>query len=336
MNNNKYYLGFILSIISISFLCIVFLLTGKHSPAVPVDEQSSKIVAESVSRESASSIDESSAESLEKSEEESKESIGEIDKENLPFFNSIDELMTTMLEKYDIDTSNTAIAYYNFNSNESFQLNSDIAMMAASTNKVTTAVMFTDLVNQSSLTWDTLFPYNPGLYEEGGGTVTNGVPKPSYTLEELVYESLYYSDNTAWNMLIDWYYRYIGDFQQGLKIASGVEFTDPNIDIINYATADMLLSILHKVATQPEYEFIKETMLESQEGIFLKREVVDGFGAKYGQYEDNFHDIGFYLQDGVPQYLIVVLTRNGAGNELFLGDLNLQLRQFNEDQFHSF
>ncbi|PMB84751.1 serine hydrolase [Dolosicoccus paucivorans] len=334
MKEHKYYLILVTSILSICLASVFFLIRAQKSNQL-VEESTSSIVATSLSSSNDVSLPESSV-STHSELEESEESSSQEVEESLPFYNSADELMTDMLEKYAMDPSNLAISYYNFNSGETYHLNEEVAMMAASTNKVTTAVMFTDLVNQGVLTWDTPFVYNPALYEEGGGTITNGTPQASYPLEEVIYESLYYSDNTAWNMLIDWYYRNIGDFQEGSKIVSGVDFIDPNINIVNYATSNMLLSVLNKVVTEPQYDFIKQTMLESQDDLFLKREFNEGFGAKYGQYEDNFHDIGFYIKDGAPQYLIVVLSTHGAGNEEFLGDLNLHLRQYNEDQFHSY
>lgn len=334
MKEHKYYLILVTSIISICLVSVFFLIRAQKSHQL-LEESKSSIVATSTQSSNDHSIPESAV-SIHSELEESEESSSEELEDSLPFYNTVDELIAGMLEKYSMDSSSLAISYYNFNSGETYQLNEEVAMMAASTNKVTTAVMFTDLVDQGILTWDTPFIYNPALYEEGGGTITNGTPQASYPLQEVVYESLYYSDNTAWNMLIDWYYRNIGDFQKGLKIVSGVDFIDPNINIINYATSNMLLSVLNKVVTEPQYDFIKQTMLESQDDLFLKREFNEGFGAKYGQYVDNFHDIGFYIKDSAPQYLIVVLSTHGAGNEEFLGELNLHLRQYNEDQFHSY
>lgn len=247
-------------------------------------------------------------------------------------FASIEELVWNEINTYGYDSDNLSISIYDFETGEEFHLNADIPSHGASTNKVGTAVLYADLINQGYLTWDSHLPFIQDWYEEGGGDITNGDFQESYAIYDLVYQSLFYSDNTAWNTLINNYYRMYGDFQSDLIALSELSFDNGEIYNLNFATSRMLNEILIHVASKPEYQMIVDIMLEAQSGLYLKMYVDEGMAAKYGQYEDGNHDTGIYFQDGEPAYTIAVMSRHLGYIDYFLGDLNLHVKEFREYQ----
>ncbi|MGX7092348.1 serine hydrolase [Hutsoniella sourekii] len=242
-------------------------------------------------------------------------------------FDSIEELVGYTIDQYQLDPNALSIAWTDLRTGEEFHHNSQVAQHAASTNKVGTAALYANLINQGILSWESEIAYDPSYWEDGGGEITAGPPEASYSIYELVYQSLYYSDNTAWNMLINNYYQQFGDFQSDLIALSGIEVTDPELYNINYANADMLNQILIYLASDSGFEPITDIMRQAQEGIFLKM-YVDNMAAKYGQYEDSYHDTGIYYQGDQPIYTIAVMSHDQGSIDYFLGDLNLYLSQW--------
>ena len=261
--------------------------------------------------------------------DEEAESQGDLDYSQ---FASLEELVWHEITEYGYDSDYLSISIYDFKTGEEYNLNADIPSHGASTNKVGTAVLYADLINQGYLSWDCHLPFTPDWYEEGGGEITNGTFQSSYAIYDLVYQALYYSDNTAWNTLINNYYSMYGDFQSDLIALSGLSFDNGEIYNLNFATSRMLNEILIRVATQPEYQTIVDTMLDAQSGLYLKMYVDEGMAAKYGQYEDGNHDTGIYYENDEPAYTIAVMSRHLGYIDYFLGDLNLHVKEFHEYQ----
>lgn len=247
-------------------------------------------------------------------------------------FASLEDIVWNEINTYGYDSDYLSISIYDFETGEDFHLNADIPSHGASTNKVGTAVLYSDLINEGYLTWESHLPFTQSWYEEGGGEITNGVFQDSYAIYDLVYQSLYYSDNTAWNTLINNYYSMYGDFQSSLIALSGLSFDNGEIYNLNFATSRMLNEILIRLAANPEYQPIVDIMLEAQSGLYLKMYVDEGMAAKYGQYEDGNHDTGIYYEDGEPAYTIAVMSRHLGYIDYFLGDLNLHVKEFRDYQ----
>lgn len=263
------------------------------------------------------------------SDEESENFEGDLDYAE---FASIEDIVWNEINSYGYDSDYLSITIYDFETGEAFHLNADIPSHGASTNKVGTAVLYSDLISQGYLTWDSHLPFTQDWYEEGGGEITNGAFQDSYAIYDLVYQSLFYSDNTAWNTLINNYYSMYGDFQSDLIALSDLSFDNGDIYNLNFATSRMLNEILIRVASSPDYQTIVDIMLEAQSGIYLKMYVDEGMAAKYGQYEDGNHDTGIYYEDGEPAYTIAVMSRHLGYIDYFLGDLNLHVKEFREYQ----
>lgn len=247
-------------------------------------------------------------------------------------FDNIEQLIWHDIESYGLDSDLLSISFYDFMTEEEYHLNADLPIHGASTNKVGTAVLYTDLINQGELSWESYLPFSESWIEEGAGDITASPNQASYEVYDLVYQSLFYSDNTAWNTLINNYYSMFGDFQANLIELSGLEGTDYELYNLNFATSRMLNEILIRVASDESYQPIVDIMLEAQEGIFLKMYVTEGMAAKYGQYDEGFHDTGIYYVQDEPAYTIAVMSHDLGPIDYFLGDLNLHLKEYHDYQ----
>lgn len=251
---------------------------------------------------------------------------------------TVQTLVYQTLDEFGLDPDMISIAYTDLVTGDEFFLNEHISMHAASTTKVATAVLYVDLIDSGELAWESELPYYDAFYEEGDGDITNGPKQDFYPIKDLVYQMLYYSDNTAWNILLAYYYENYGDFQQSLLELGHSQLFDDNLFIVNYADAELLNNILLHVATDKKYLPITQIMLKAQEGMLLKAHLKQGMATKYGQYEDIYHDTGIYFNDkNQPQYTIVVMTHDiylsesGIADE-FMGTLNERLKIYHDQQ----
>lgn len=250
----------------------------------------------------------------------------------------IRDIVTQTIQEFQLDANAISIAYTDLVTGDEFFLNEHVSMHAASTTKVATAALYVDLIENGELDWNSELPYNDAYYEDGAGDITNEPKRDYYPIEELIYQMLYYSDNTAWNMLIQYYYDNFGDFQQGLLDLGHIAPIDDDLWLVNYADAELLNNILLHVASHEKYRPITRIMLEAQEGRLLKSHVKQGMATKYGQYEDIYHDTGIYFNNkNQPQYTIVVMTHDIYLNESgiaddFMGILNARLKEWHDNR----
>lgn len=230
------------------------------------------------------------------------------------------------LEEQGVDPNQVAIALYDFETDTHYYVNEHYIMLGASTTKVGTAALFTQLINQGILSYDTLIPYVDSMYEAGGGEITNNPAQDAYPISDLIYQMLYNSDNTAWNLLTNYYYTYFGNYQEDLLLFSEAPIDDETLYQFNHINALVLEGILIQVASDPTYQDVIDIMLTAQEDWLLKSQDGENMATKYGQLDSYFHDIGIkYNEDEEePHYAIVVMT-DGAyyqdENEFF-GTLN--------------
>lgn len=244
-------------------------------------------------------------------------------------YESVDQVIEDLIVEYGFDRSQLGIVFSNLITGETYQLNPDQASHAASTNKVGTSVMYVDLINQGLLEWDTMLPFSESYVEEGGGEITNNPFQSSYSVEDLLYNSLVFSDNTAWNMLINYYYENFGNFQADLVKLGEIDEIPEALHNINYATPWMLNQILIKVATEPQYQPLVQYMTQAQPGQRFRLYVDEGMATKYGMYDTGYHDTGIYFDsNGQPIYTLVLMSQDLGMIDLFMGDLNLRVYEW--------
>lgn len=237
-------------------------------------------------------------------------------------------------EELGYDASTISFSFYDFVSQTTYNWNEDYDMIAASTSKTGTAALYYQLIEKGYLTLDSQIPFLSDMYEEGAGNITNGTPQESYSLEELIYEMIYNSDNTAWNLLTHYYYQNYGDYEADLVAFSQTELSSELLWQFNHLTAPVLAGILKQIALDPLYQPIVDIMMDSPADRLLKTYVQENMGTKYGYLDTYYHDIGlFYIDEETPGYAIVVMTdqlyleADGRANEFF-GLLNLRLNRW--------
>ena len=80
---------------------------------------------------------------------------------------TVKEVVLAVMNEYGVSPEQVAISYYHFQKDVRYELNEDRVMDAASTTKVATAMLFSDLIWQGDLAWDSELPYNESYYEAG-------------------------------------------------------------------------------------------------------------------------------------------------------------------------
>ncbi|MBR7928093.1 serine hydrolase [Aerococcaceae bacterium zg-ZUI334] len=246
---------------------------------------------------------------------------------------SFDQIIYETIEEFGYTTNNVSIAYYDFLNQKHYYLNEWQPMLAASASKVGTAALYANLINEGILTYDTEIPYNESLFEEGAGNITNGDIQESYLLSDLIYEILHYSDNTAWNLLTDYYYTNFGNYHEDLLLFSGTNIEDESLYEFNMVNAQVLEGILIQVGSSDIYDEIIDIMMHSQDAWLMKHYVNNDMAAKYGHLDEYFHDIGLYYQNGQAAYALVIMTNDlpieedGTENEFF-GLINFRLNKW--------
>lgn len=253
----------------------------------------------------------------------------ELDSWNYDNFDSMEKVINEVINQYGFSKKNLGIAYYNLVSGESYYLNENKAIHAASTNKVSTCVLISNLIKQHKLNWTTHIQANPSHFEEGAGDITNHPLKSSYTVDDLVYNALVYSDNTAWNILIDYYSKHVGDYWTAIIQQSKLKNPPESLKShLNYATPRMLQNYLYQVATEDQHQRILNYLFLSEPNERFKLFVKNGMATKYGQYGPGYHDIGIYYDGKRPAYILVLMTRDIGTVDLFMGELNLRVNQY--------
>ena len=245
---------------------------------------------------------------------------------------SVTEIIDETLSEFEVRDEQVAIAYYDFLHDDHYYLNENRLMDAASTSKIAIAALFIDLISSGELTWETSLPYYDHFFEDGFGTITESEKKDSYQIEELLYDMLTHSDNTATNILanfyIDHYSESFYNYRQDILAFSGLKDLPADVYETNSTTAYILEQLLLTLADNDAYTYIFETLLSAQNGERLKTYVTEGMAAKSGTSSDyqSEHDILIhYSSDGTPRYILVVMTNNLSDIDDFMGTMNLRI-----------
>lgn len=125
-------------------------------------------------------------------------------------------------------------------------------------------------------------------------------------LEELLYEVIVNSDNTALNMLA----RNVGytNLKQAIKKYSDVELLS-SFDSKNFVSVNYYLDVLDYLLThEKDYETLITHMKQSSNYEYIKSYIDYDVAHKYGLYAGNVHDYGIVYGD--EKYLIAVFTTN--------------------------
>lgn len=241
---------------------------------------------------------------------------------------SIDELVYDLIAEYGINTNQIGLSFYNFQTDEFFTINPQQYIIAASTAKVPIAAIYLDLIEEGYYSLDSYIPYDSTAYSSLEPYNSNG--DSAYTIEDLIHDSIVYSDNSSWYALA---FNYINNFdsvRQGILNFSGyysgvsdIYYSD------NYTTAEISQEVLIKVANNPSYEPLTQLMRQTEpDQLFSSYVNNDNMATKYGRLEGIVNDTGIYYENNQAQYSLVVLTDEVDYADGFIELLNLRINQW--------
>lgn len=247
---------------------------------------------------------------------------------------TVDTLETAiykLMGEYGLSEYQVGIAYTNLENGEEVYINAEEQMIVASLYKVPMVAMFIDLIDQGILSWDSQLPYYEQYYQDGAGEITANPKKDYYSLEELAYQAIVYSDNTASFILYYYYINNFGSFRTALL--DFVEYYDvPGFYYEdNYGSAYMMNLALIKIANDPKYLPLTNLMAQTDPKQLFSL-FVNNMSTKYGQYENMLNDSGiFYNNNDQAVYTLIAMTRDAGYPDLFLAELNLLVNEWTFD-----
>lgn len=308
--------------IGIIFLTIILLGQG-ILPGTTAFAESSQVVSESEQEENA------------KDESTNNETVYDYDAmDNLGMeanvysdYASLEDVVYDLLADYGLDASQVGIAYTNLQTEEALYINEDEQMIVASMYKAPMVAMYIDLINQGYLSWDSELPYSEEYFQDGAGDITAEPKRAYYTLDELAYQAIVYSDNTASLILYYYYVNNFGSFRTGLMDFVGYYDVPEIFYYDNYGSAYMMNLSLQKIATDDTYQVVSDLMMETSPKQLFSLFVND-MATKYGRYENMLNDSGIFYSEGQPVYTLVVMVRDNVDTDMFIAELNLRVNEW--------
>ncbi len=198
-----------------------------------------------------------------------------------------------------------SLIYYEIESKDIIEINSDKLFKPASTYKVPLNMLFYDKVFNNEIDIKSTMIYSPGDYEDGAGILQGSEDLNSpISLVTLSEYSIEYSDNIAANMLT----RLLGysDVIAYIEEVSGIKISDTN-----YITPKAMLAIMQKLYANednnPYYntiiEYMKHTIYHDRIDGLIPRDIV---AHKIGDFESYVNDVGIVYTK--KPYIIIFYT----------------------------
>lgn len=239
-------------------------------------------------------------------------------------YESVDQVIDTILNEYGADRSTIGISFYNFLTDEHYYHNEDQLIVAASTAKIPVVMAYIDLINAGHYSYETQLLYNDYYYVEGNGNIANSPSQLSYSIADLMHEAIVYSDNTAWYTLVFNYPNNFGGIASYILDKTGYYNVPEYFWMDNYATAYLFEQLLIEVATNPDYEYLVELMKQTDPPqLFTSYINTEVFANKFGRVDEEINDMGIYYENDQPQYILTTFTSGLSYADNILEDLNL-------------
>lgn len=217
----------------------------------------------------------------------------------------LEELKSNIIDEVGEDIGYFSLIYYEFDTEDIIEINSEYLFKPASTYKVPLNMLLYDKAFKGEIDIKSSMMYYNSDYEDGAGILQGSdelyEPIALTTLSEY---SIVYSDNIASNMITRnlGYYNVIEYMEQ----VSGIEIED-----VNYIKPKIFLAFLEKlyynVDNNPYYdtliEYMKNTIFHERIDAFIPHEIV---AHKIGDFEQYVNDIGIvYTQ---RPYIVIFYT----------------------------
>lgn len=240
-------------------------------------------------------------------------------------YDSVEEIFYQLLNDYNINFNQVSMAFYDYTSDETFEYNGDIPMIAASVYKMPLVAIYIDAINNGYFDYDTwlhsVVQYAPDS-PDGSSIYAEG------SVAELMASSIIYSDNaSAWALVFNLFDSWYSFANAQLNFVNYPAMPD-YFYVDNYMTASQALATLIKISTQEEYQYLIELMLASEPRQLFTSYVPEGMANKYGRFENAVNDAGTYFENEQPFYSLAVFTDGVPNADSFIEELNLRVNEW--------
>lgn len=220
----------------------------------------------------------------------------------------MDELEDKLKSYIGVDIANIGLTYYDLESGNKVQINSDKEFLAASTVKVPMNMVLFDMVKDNKISINDTIAYDEDSdYEGGTGILEASDLESPISIKTLSDYSILYSDNIETNMLI----RKIGidnlkdciETKIGHKIDRSDNFTTAS------DSAELLKLLYENPTNNPYYNNIidnmKHTIFHDRIDKYLPGNIT---AHKIGNYENYVNDIAIVYSD--HPYVLTIFTND--------------------------
>lgn len=219
-------------------------------------------------------------------------------------FEDIVETLNIMSVEYG---ENIGIYYYNFDTDESYEINEGTPFVSASLKKLAMVMQILDKIQVGELSLDAEIEYMSKDYADGTGTLQFEEVIGKRTIKELLDLAILESDNIAYNML-----NRVCDYTL-LDYTSDILGETIAKEEYTKLTAKQTFKLLNRLYTNPGgneyYEKVLELMKMTAFNDTLDKNIPkDKVAHKIGSYFRYYHDAGIiYAKE---TYSLVILTKD--------------------------
>ena len=176
------------------------------------------------------------------------------------------------------------------------------------------------------------YTYYESDYREGTGKIKDMEYGTAFTLEELIFYAIRWSDNVAMDKIrkifsVEGFKKYAADI--GLPHIEDIRSSAVNGRICAKCAAAYLEDIFNFIEENNQYSAVlKDHMLHTINKMIYADYP---FARKYGWADASFHDMGIVYNPHRP-YLIAILSDRGAGHFSMFKDISLEIQKYNENK----
>jgi hypothetical protein len=227
-------------------------------------------------------------------------------------FQISDGLLKEIYELINSYGARTSFYAVSIEDNMTLGYNPDITFQTASTVKAPFVLYALKKVDGGKVSLEEKISYDPRFYIEGAGLVSSNPIGSRYTLEELIFYTIHYSDNTSYNML----HNYLWDegYNDMLRELGCKEFY-LNKGYIwgkgSTRSAALIWQEIYSFSKQCESGQTYLDILKDTEHSYIRNSLGEyEVASKYGWIQEHCHDTGIVFAD--KPYIIAIMTDNGG------------------------
>ncbi len=251
-----------------------------------------------------------------------------IDPINPDDYDSVDQIIDHLINDLGIDPSTVSVSFHNLISDERYNLNEDVYRISASIYKVPIAAMMLDQIEAGTYDFNSQIPFQESYYLEGSGAISNSPLRSSYSVQELLEESLIHSDNTAAYTLMFGVYGSFANSRQAVIDFLGLTNVPDYFFSENYYTSSILEDIYSIIMNDPKYTYIIDLLKQAEPHQLFTSYVKEGMANKYGRYDSMINDSGIYYENDQAIYSLVIMTDGSPSADVFIELSNLYINQW--------